>query len=280
MLVAEDAIERTLLAMDARYLTSSTNEFVGFLLDVFSLKSVSKPLPSDTEKERFIRCSPKPLACFIYEDKSQNIVDFMAVRIRARKVETVKVETVLPMVVEIVHGADYQRSGDIASEYNGTRIKLERLPQLLNSPEFVKSIEGTDSYKSKGEIWFWTGTVGTNLSGYCRINPQGKTLEKMFRFISKEFDSKVQAVPFNERAYFDKVEGSQPVAVEIRGTGFHCRLGVYNDYWLIAGAPVVVVEQAQAAEVGSFYKIGKEGVLEHIKATAKEMLRSLQRHND
>ena len=162
----------------------------------------------------------------------------MAVRTRAREVETV-----LPKVVE--RKADYQRSGDVASEHNGTRIRLERLPQLLNDPYFVKSIEGTESYKGNGYTWFWTDTVGTNLSGYYKINPQGKTLDEMFTFISKEFDSKVQAVPFNERAYFYK--GNQPLSVLVwRSDVYFRRLYVYGYFRLDNVAPVVVVEQASS----------------------------------
>ena len=164
----------------------------------------------------------------------------MAVRTRAREVETT-----LPKVVE--QKADYHhKSGDVASEHNGTRVKLERLPQLLNDPDFVKTIEGTESYKRNGYTWFWTDTVGTNLSGYYKINPKGKTLDEMFEFISKEFDSKVRAVPFNERAYFWK--GSQPLSVDVRRSDVdNGRLGVDGDGRLDDVAPVVVVEQVQAS---------------------------------
>ncbi|MDE1768785.1 MAG: hypothetical protein KGH64_05105 [Candidatus Micrarchaeota archaeon] len=161
----------------------------------------------------------------------------MAVRTMAREVETV-----LPKVVE--QSADYQRSGNVASEHNGNRIKLERLLQLLNDPEFVKSIEGTESYKKNGYTWFWTDTVGTNLSGYYRINPQGKTLDEMFTFISDSFDRKVEKVPFNERAYFWK--GNQPLSVNVGRSGVGGgRLYVDGVNGLVSVAPVVVVEQAQ-----------------------------------
>ena len=191
------------------------------------------------------------------------LLDFMSVRTRAREVETV-----LPKVVE--QKADYQRSGDVASEHNGTRIRLKRLPQLLNDPEFVKTIEGTESYKRNGYTWFWTGTVGTNLSGYYEINPQGKTLDAMFTFISKEFDSKVHAVPFNKRAYFWK--GHQPLSVVVGGSGVYFeRLNVPGLARLDSAAPVVVVEQDQAA------KVAASGVVvptERFKAT-KALLRKL-----
>ena len=158
----------------------------------------------------------------------------MAVRTRAREAETA-----LPKVVEQI--ADYQRSVDVAREHNGALIKLERLPQLLNDPDFVKSIEDTESYKRNGFTWFWTDTVGTNLSGYYRINPQGKTLDEMFTFISKDFDSKVQAVPFNERASFWK--GNQPLSVVVGRPGvYDGRLYIFGYDRLDSVAPVVVVD--------------------------------------
>ena len=61
----------------------------------------------------------------------------MAARTRASEVETV-----LPKVVEQI--ADYQRSVDVAREHNGTLIRLERVLQLLDDPDFVKSIESTE----------------------------------------------------------------------------------------------------------------------------------------
>jgi hypothetical protein len=158
----------------------------------------------------------------------------MAVRTRAREVEIA-----LPKVVEQI--ADYHQSGDVASQHNGTRIKLERLPALLNDPEFVKTIEDTGSYKRNGYTWFWTDTVGTNLSGYYKINPKGKTLDEMFTFISKDFDRKVEAVPFNERAYFYK--GSKPLSVVVGRSDVLRRLDVDGYDGLDLVAPVVVVEQ-------------------------------------
>ena len=123
-------------------------------------------------------------------------------------------------------------------------VKLERLPQLLNDPDFVKSIEGTEYNKRNGYTWFWTDTVGTNLSGYYRINPQGKTLDEMFTHISDIFDSKVQAVPFNEIVHFYK--GNQPLSVVVwRSDVGDRRLDVDGDDRLGDVAPAVVVEQVQ-----------------------------------
>ncbi len=167
------------------------------------------------------------------------VVDHMSLRTQTREVERT-----LPKVVE--QSADYHQSGDVASQHNGTRIKLERLPALLNDPEFVKTIESTESYKRSGYTWFWTDTVGTNLSGYYKINPKGKTLDEMFTFISKEWDRDVEKVPFNERACFWK--GSQPLSVRVRRSGIlDRRLVVCGFDRLDDVAPVVVVEQAQAA---------------------------------
>ena len=147
----------------------------------------------------------------------------------------------LPKVIEQEEHdyADYQRSGEIAKEHNGNRIRLERLPELLNDPDFIKSIEDTESYKRYGHAWFWTDTVGTYLDGHYRINPKAKTLDEMFQFISKEFDSKVEAVPFNKRAYFSK--GNQPLSVEVRRSDVYWRLGVVGYYWLGIVAPLAVV---------------------------------------
>ena len=174
----------------------------------------------------------------------------MAFRTRAREVETA-----LPKVVE--QRADYQRSVDVAREHNGTLIKLERLPQLLNDPEFVKTIEGTESYKRIGYTWFWTDTVGTNLSGgYYRINPQGKTLDEMFTFISKEFDSKVQAVPFNERARFYK--GNQPLAVDVLRSDVNCERLYVDGFRPDIAAPVVVVDIRVVVDISAIMHQGRE----------------------
>ncbi len=161
----------------------------------------------------------------------------MAVRTRAREAETA-----LPKVVE--QKADYQRSVDVARKHNGTIIRLERLPQLLNDPEFVKSIESTESYKRKGYTWFWTDTEGTNLNGYYRINPQGKTLDEIFTLISDRFDRKIENVPFNERSYFYK--GNQHLSVDVGGLDGVGRLYVSGNGRLGDVAPVVVVEQVQS----------------------------------
>ncbi|MDE1833930.1 MAG: hypothetical protein KGH64_01180 [Candidatus Micrarchaeota archaeon] len=183
----------------------------------------------------------------------------MAVRTRARDVETV-----LPKVVE--QSADYQRSGEIASSHNGTRIRLERLPQLLNDPDFVKSIEGTGSYKRDGYTWFWTDTVGTNLSGYYRINPQGKTLDEMFTFISDSFDRKVEKVPFKERAYFWK--GNRPLSVGVWRSGVDGgRLGVDGYDRLDVVAPVVVVEQVRAKPTPGVNDKVRPGFVDLIRKT-------------
>ena len=67
----------------------------------------------------------------------------------------------------------------------------------------------------------------------------------MFTFISKKFDSKVQAVPFNERAYFRK--GNRPLYVVVgRSDVSDGRLVVSGDYGLDSVAPVVVVEGKDA----------------------------------
>lgn len=206
---------------------------------------------------------------------TQDIANFMAFRIRAREVGTVReVGTALPKVVE--QAADYQRSGEIASMYNGTRIRLERLPQLLNDPDFVKSIEGTDSYKRNGYTWFWTDTVGTNLSGYYRINPQGKTLDEMFTPISESFDRMVEKVPFDKLAYF--WDGDQPLSVHVRRWVIDLRrLNVYGHYWLDGVAPVVVVEQAQASSQAKPKKIANGFVVPTEKFNAaKEAFRKVE----
>lgn len=134
----------------------------------------------------------------------------MAVRIRARETETV-----LPKVVD--QRSDYQISLDVASEHKGTLIEVERLPQLLNDSAFIKAIKDTESYRRDGSICFWTGTIGTNLNGYYRMNPQEKGLDEMFTFISEEFDSKVNAVFLDSIAHFRK--GNQPLLVVVGREG-------------------------------------------------------------
>ncbi len=173
-----------------------------------------------------------------------------AQRVTARKEET---QIRLPMIIE--QEADYEESNNIAKKHNGALIKLERLPQLLNDPDFVESIESTESYKRDGYIRFWIDTVGTNLDGHYRMNPQGKTLDEMFTFISDSFDINVEKIPHNERAHFRK--RNQPLSVNVRRSDF--------EYWrLIVGdlspsfvAPVVVVEQASVQPVAIRQRIIK-----------------------
>ena len=158
----------------------------------------------------------------------------MAVKTKAREVEAF-----LPKIVE--QRADYQGSIDVARKHNGAIIRLEKLPQLLNDPDFVKSVEGTESYKKNGSVWFWTYIAGNNLNGYYRINPQGKTLDEMFIFISNEFDSKVKAVPLNESTYF--LKGNRPLSFCISRSGVGLRRLDINGYkGLGIVAPVVVVD--------------------------------------
>ena len=162
-----------------------------------------------------------------------------AQRVAARKEET---QIRLPMIIE--QEADYEESKNIAKKHNGALIKLERLVQLLNDPDFVKSIEGTESYKTDGEIWFWIGIVGTNLDGFYRMNPQGKTLDEIFTFISDIFDEKVEKIPHNERARFWK--GNWPLSVNVRRSDIDVRRLIVGDLSPSFVAPVVVVEQGQA----------------------------------
>ena len=162
-----------------------------------------------------------------------------AQRVTARKEET---QSRLPMIIE--QEADYKKSKNIAKMHNGALIKLERLVQLLNDPDFVKSIEGTESYKTDGYTWFWTDTVGTNLDGYYRMNPQGKTLDEMFTFISNIFDEKVEKIPHNERARFWK--GYWHLSVNVNRSDIDVRRLIVGDLSPSRVAPVVVVEQGQA----------------------------------
>ncbi len=162
-----------------------------------------------------------------------------AQRVAARKEET---QIRLPMIIE--QEADYEESKNIAKKHNGALIKLERLVQLLNDPDFVKSIEGTESYKTDGEIWFWIGIVGTNLDGFYRMNPQGKTLDEIFTFISDIFDEKVEKIPHNERARFWK--GNWPLSVNVRRSDIDVRRLIVGDFRPSFVAPVVVVDQDQA----------------------------------
>ena len=165
-----------------------------------------------------------------------------AQRVTARKEEQIETQIRLPMIIE--QEADYEESKNIAKKHNGALIKLERLVQLLNDPDFVKSIEGTESYKTHGDTWFWTGTKGTNLDGFYRTNPQGKTLDEMFTFISDSFDEKVEKIPFNERARFWK--GNWPLSVNVRRSDFNVRRLFVVGYRLDLLALVVVVDQDQA----------------------------------
>ena len=176
-----------------------------------------------------------------------------AQRVAARKEET---QIRLPMIIE--QNIDYQGTKDIAKKHNGALIKLERLVQLLNDPDFVKSIEDTKSYKRDRYTFFWIDTVGTNLNGYYRMNPQGKTLDEMFTFISRLFDSEVKKVPSNEILYFKKTD--LPLAVEVfsKVSFLHARLEVSGDgFWPYSTAPLVVVEQASAKPVTVWQRIGK-----------------------
>ena len=164
-----------------------------------------------------------------------------AQRVAARKEET---QIRLPMIIE--QEADYKKSKNIAKMHNGALIKLERLVQLLNDPDFVKSIEGTESHKTHGGTSFCIATKNVNLKGHYRMNPQGKTLDEMFTFISDSFDEKVEKIPFNERAYFLIEDWPLYVIVNRSGVGKE-RLYVYGEEFNTVNVlMVVVVDQGQA----------------------------------
>ena len=142
---------------------------------------------------------------------------------------------------------NHSKSRDFAREQKGGLItSIERLHELFNDTEFVKSLENTAHYKKKGYVWFWTDIQGTDLSGYYRRNPNGKTLEEMFQFIAKgwktvkEMRDKKEIKP-DEISYFFKCK--RALSVSVKGPGWW-RLSIGAVKTLGAAAPVVIVEQA------------------------------------
>lgn len=162
----------------------------------------------------------------------------MAVKVRADEVKRV-----LPQSVET--GTGHQRTGDVASEHNGTIIKLESLPRLLNDPEFVKSIEGAASYQTDGYVRLQVDTSGTKLRGFYKMNSDGKTLDEMFTFISDSFDSNVEKVPFKDRVVFCKGGGLLPLI--INSPAFDSRNKPTHGNSPAAAASEMVVEPPSAS---------------------------------
>ena len=160
---------------------------------------------------------------------------------------TRKVGSTAPSVFE--EAKNYNKSRDFARGQNGSLItSLERLHELFNDKEFVKSLENTAHYNKKGYVWFWTDIQGTDLNGYYRRNPSGKALEEMFQFIAKGWltvrkmrDKK--EIKEDEISYFFKCK--RALSVSVKGPGWW-RLSVGAVKTVGAAAPAVVVEQAQA----------------------------------
>lgn len=130
-----------------------------------------------------------------------------------------------------------QKANFEQSKAKGRLLTLDELPEFLSTR--MKELEGTESYRQTGYVWFYLGTVGTTMNGAYGFNPTGRTLEEMFKRITED---EYCALPSTDRARF--TAGDKPVAVYLRhdeGVGDR-RVVVFGDAWVKHVAPVVVVK--------------------------------------
>jgi hypothetical protein len=145
----------------------------------------------------------------------------------------------MPKIYE--RDADYYASSAAAYQHGGRLIKFERLLSLLEDRQFVNMIEATVSYRNDGFVRLWTGTVGTERSGFYAVVPGMRRSDERLSFTSSSMDDKVLAVPFSKRAYF--IKGKAPLAVDISGESIeNKRLMVYGNMDVHMPGYAIVVE--------------------------------------
>jgi hypothetical protein len=134
--------------------------------------------------------------------------------------------------------ADY-----VQSKTRGTQLTLEELPNFLSTR--LEDLENTKSYRRDGHVWFYLGTVGTDMDGPYRFDQEARTLQEMFKPVTEtEYD----LLPFSERARF--WAGDKPLSVHLWLNPLvdGKRLGIDGVDSPLHLAPVVVVKQQVRAD--------------------------------
>ena len=152
----------------------------------------------------------------------------------------------LPKIVE--HDADAKLSGIIARSYSGHLIELERVPELILDSRFMDSIRKTSSYSRHGDVWFWTGTVGTELNGYYKINPEGRDVKD--RFVPIKRDSSLFGTrDCRQVALFLKGDMQLSVSIISAFTFAGRDITVSGAFRDSMPAPLVVIDNANAGDI-------------------------------
>ena len=152
----------------------------------------------------------------------------------------------LPEIIE--HEADARLSKIIARSYGGHLIELERVPELILDIKFMDKIKKTSTYSKYGDVWFWTGTVGTELNGYYKINPEGRDVKD--RFVPIKRDSSRSGI-YNCRQIALFLRGDEQLSVSIISTSTFAGRditvsGAFRDSM---HAPLVVIDNANADDI-------------------------------
>ncbi len=162
------------------------------------------------------------------------------------KTRTAKSRIVLPEFFEV--SSDYYASKRFADKQEREQVRLERLPELMHDKEFLNVVENTETYKQYGYLSFWSGTIGTKLDGYYRMNPQGRRLNEMFQFISKDRSVAVVNPTLDGLAHFEK--GVLPLLVCIGAPLYYGKpLSIRSNNRLEENGNMVLLEQRQLSHI-------------------------------
>ncbi|MDE1768671.1 MAG: hypothetical protein KGH64_00050 [Candidatus Micrarchaeota archaeon] len=125
----------------------------------------------------------------------------------------------------------------------GKLFTLEEFPKVFNS--LVNGLENTKAYKLNGYVFFYLDTIGTNMNGYYKFNPAGKTVQEMFQQVS---EMEYRHLPFENQSYIHG--GSMPLRVFLEHDSFihGGRLNVLGDGRLGGVAPVVVTKHPSSSQ--------------------------------
>lgn len=133
--------------------------------------------------------------------------------------------------------SDYYRSRS-----KGKLFAFKELPKVFR--QLIKDLEKTKFYKDKGYVWFYLDTVGTKSSGTFKFNPEGKTIQEMFKSVTQKDYSKL---PPNERTFFFK--GDWPMTVflmRVPGMGYRRVVVEGVSHQNVHGvAPIVVIKKVK-----------------------------------
>lgn len=173
--------------------------------------------------------------CLYIRPSTIHIADIMTgTRVKEqRHVENAATKVPIRFVPVVIDGV----SDRFESAEKGHRFTLEELPQYLKV--IIKLLENTRSYKEDGCVSFRLDTIGTNMPRYSEFNPEGQTLQEMFKSVSK---SEYSNLLFNKSARF--FHGDEPLVVTLLRApdGLGGRVNVVGNFSPQLYAPVVVVK--------------------------------------